>query len=64
MSLLINSAGVRIVPRAHRNRDCAGLGGGDFRLRRGGGDLGGGSNAGEGEDDDERTDYILHMDYS
>jgi hypothetical protein len=58
--LLINPAGVWIVPGAHGNWDRAGLGNGYFSLGGSRSDTSGGGSTSKGENDDEGADKILH----
>ena len=58
--LVGNSAGIRIVRGAGWDWNRAGLGGRNFGLCGGGGDVGGGDCTGEGEDYDECANELLH----
>jgi hypothetical protein len=58
--LLVDSAGVGIIGHAHRNRNSTGLSNRYFGRRGSGDDLGGGSSAGQGKDNNECANEIFH----
>ena len=60
LSALSHATGIGIVWRAGWNWDHADAGGNNLVLGRGGGDLGCGDCAGEGEDDYDGSDEMFH----